>query len=234
MQRSSLLHEAVVQLAVDIDCRLNQCGNLVTPAEQTLRWELACCILSSQVPYRLAATVATDLQGRGVLDDIASRNPAQIRITLEEAMSSKFDVGSSMVRYRFPQSKADQLAQALVTIHDQHGTLTQFVNSVRDPHAARRWMIEDVAGIGPKQASMFLRNSGASYDLAVIDRHVLQFMQLQRLQPNAVLDPNHLTGYETLEESLRQYAANIGYALGIVDWSIWFVMRAAKALDHCK
>lgn len=39
----------------------------------------------------------------------------------------------------------------------------------------RQWLVDNVAGLGMKAASHFLRNSGAT-DLAIIDTHIMKFM----------------------------------------------------------
>jgi N-glycosylase/DNA lyase len=226
-----LLHNAVVQLASDIDCRVRQRRDCPSLDERGLRWELACCVLSSQVSYRLAVAAADDLQEQGILEDI-SQSTEELQVRLKTILSLGAEVEGSVVRYRFAHSKAQQLARALAMFRDRHGSIRGFVESVCEAETARRWLIDDVPGLGPKQASMFLRNIGISYDLAVLDRHVLHYMDLQRLQPGVPANPSGLTGYETLENSLRKYASGVGFEVGIVDWSIWFVMRAAKSLGY--
>jgi N-glycosylase/DNA lyase len=233
MDMPAILHRAVAQLACDIDDRVRRRRSGPNVDELNLRWELACCVLSSQVSYRLASAAADNLQEHGILEDI-SKNAVEIQVRIETILSAGFELDGALIKYRFPRSKAKQLAGALVAFRDRYGTIRDFVESVHDAETARRWMIDGVPGLGPKQASMFLRNSGISYDLAVLDRHVLQFMEVQRLRPQVPANPTNLIGYETLEESLRQYSGRLGFELGIVDWSIWFVMRAAKSLGYCE
>lgn len=83
-----------------------------------------------------------------------------------------------------------------------------------------------VTGLGPKQASMFLRNTGHTLELAVLDRHVLVFMDLLGLAPL----PKALTLAEYLrrEAVFAGFADRLGHSVGHVDWAVWFVMRAAR------
>jgi len=74
---------------------------------------------------------------------------------------------------------------------------------------------------------MFLRNIGRSYDLAIIDRHVLRYMQATGLISDQV-PPSTLLQYEALEKRLTDQARIAGYPVGLLDWAIWIVMRAAK------
>jgi N-glycosylase/DNA lyase len=81
-------------------------------------------------------------------------------------------------------------------------------------------------GMGPKQTSLFLRNVGWSWDVAILDVHVLSYMRLSRLaSENSVAT---LTAYERLEDRLRAYALGRGEPLGRLDFAVWVVMRAAS------
>ena len=84
-----------------------------------------------------------------------------------------------------------------------------------------------VCGFGPKQASMFLRNIGCTYDLAILDRHVLRYMVMQGLISPLRTDSISLTQYESIEFAMENYAILLGYSIGYVDLAIWIAMRAA-------
>jgi N-glycosylase/DNA lyase len=43
----------------------------------------------------------------------------------------------------------------------------------QDPAQIRSWLVENIKGLGMKEASHFLRNIGFGNDLAIIDRHIL-------------------------------------------------------------
>jgi N-glycosylase/DNA lyase len=77
---------------------------------------------------------------------------------------------------------------------------------------------------------MFLRNIGRSYDLAILDTHVLRFMDMQELLP---IDQAHIgtvTGYERVEGIAIDYADSLGYPAGYLDWAIWATMKAAREI----
>jgi len=77
---------------------------------------------------------------------------------------------------------------------------------------------------------MFLRNIGMSYDLAILDTHVLGFMSLQDgLQVN-VTHVRTLPSYERTERILVRYADTVGFPVGYLDWAIWATMKAAREL----
>ena len=78
---------------------------------------------------------------------------------------------------------------------------------------------------------MFLRNAGISYDLAVLDRHVLNYMAAIGLYTGAERAISTLSHYRTQEDKLISHANRLGFAVGLLDWAIWIVMRVAGARD---
>lgn len=77
---------------------------------------------------------------------------------------------------------------------------------------------------------MFLRNVGASYDLAVLDRHVLNYMAALGIGEAEAIPKGigTLRAYRRRETDLRDHALSFGYPVGLVDWAIWIVMRVAR------
>jgi N-glycosylase/DNA lyase len=94
----------------------------------------------------------------------------------------------------------------------------------------RRILVADIPGLGPKQASMFLRNVGVTYDLAVLDTHVLHYMARQDLGSVSVGNISTFRAYELVEEGVVRYANSLGYRTGFVDRAIWVTMKAAGEL----
>ena len=63
---------------------------------------------------------------------------------------------------------------------------------------------------------MFLRNSGVSYDLAILDRHVLDYMVALSIQSELEPFKSNLAQYCRYEERLRSYANKIGFPVGLL------------------
>lgn len=191
--------------------------------ENRLREELACCLLSSQVRYVDAQAFASQLAIRGLL----YKGRVQVQCmedSICNCLSTPLSVNGGLRKYRFATHKGIQLAQTIFTIECDHSSLSKMVGST-DSTSIREYMVHHLAGIGPKQASMFLRNVGISYDLAILDRHVLRYMGLVGL--GKASPPRTFNEYLHLELNLRQYSASMGYPVGLMDWAIWIVMRAA-------
>ncbi|MCQ1764710.1 DNA lyase [Neorhizobium galegae] len=218
----SRLESAILSIYPDIQQRVT---SVVGDADEQLLWkELSCCILSSQVKYSLAVSAAEHLEREGLF---TSRRAVCVD-WLESALRDPLTVEQKVVRYRFPRSKARQLGDTHDTVCAHAGGLSALLESFSCGEEARRWLVANVAGLGPKQASMFLRNTGMTYDLAVLDRHVIDYMAAIGLIGAGRAELSTLSGYAKREKILKSYAQGLGMAVGLLDWAIWIVMRVFK------
>jgi N-glycosylase/DNA lyase len=226
MQTSGeLIRRAVLAIAPEIERRIGQL-RLEQPDERLLWTEMSCCILSSQVPYRTALAAARQLDQDGALYDPLLLRRELLESRVRNLLGSPMDVDGKQQRYRFPVSRAVQIAGAWGAVRAESGTLSELLASRREPDVLREWLVRYVPGLGPKQASMFLRNVAASYDMAVIDRHVLRYMSITGLCRSSIpVGVTSLRAYKDVEVRLRDSAQDLGYALGVMDWAIWIVMR---------
>jgi N-glycosylase/DNA lyase len=199
-----------------------------TTTERHLWWELSCCVLSSQVPYALAVAAADAIDRSGYL--WTGLGPADLDGALEGILRGELFVSGRARRYRFARSRASHLAATHDAIMRSADRLSFLLGQFEDPVSARKWLVRHAPGLGPKQASMFLRNCGVTYDLAVLDRHVIWYMSEVGLLRSSRRGTGSLSCYSLLEQDLRSHASEIGHAVGLLDWAIWIVARAAKAL----
>ena len=225
----SRLRDAVFAVCGDIEHRVRNAPSIELD-EAALWRELSCCILSSQVPYPLAQAAAHEIFLTGVLSE-QNRTTEEVHSQLLQTLNGKFKVGSSYRRYRFPASRARQLALSWQAIN-REGGLLMLVADNHDALEARRWLVTHAPGLGPKQASMFLRNSGITYKLAILDRHVLRYMNIIGLSPIEIPQTASLSAYRTGELILQAHAEEVGHHVGLLDWAIWIVMRVASSGGH--
>lgn len=223
------IENAVACIACEVSKRLYESAKPPLD-EQDLWTELCCCMLSSQVPYELAKAAAERIHETGVLCDPAP--PRELEAKVHRLLSIPLHVNGADRRYRFPIRGAQQIAGALGVVCREFGSLHKLLERQSDAPKTRAWMAAHVPGIGPKQASMFLRNVAQSYDLAVIDRHVLRYMNMIRLCDGLDFNVTTITKYERHETQLRRHAESIGYSVGLIDWAIWIVMRAASRIGQ--
>lgn len=219
------LSNAVAAICPDIRTRV--CSAAKPLDERHLWWELSTCILSSQVPYSLAIAAAAAIDRESLLLD-DNNNTAALMQRLVEILGTPLMVEGKPRSYRFPVARARHLAATRAVISTEKCSLRELVDGFNDASEARAWFVKHVSGVGPKQASMFLRNIGKSYDLAILDRHVLNYMSKLGIYTGANLFISGLTQYLRHEVVLREHALEMDCPVGLLDWAIWIVMRVAN------
>ncbi len=165
------------------------------------RWfeELVFCLLTANYSARgaLACIVALN-EG----DAISEGSLEQLRACLEH-------------RHRFPNKRAEFIHKARA----HRGDLKRIITSQLSSRAARDWLVENITGLGMKEASHFLRNVGY-LDLAIIDKHILTHMEEQGIieeRPKTMTRKKYLE----YEEILTRVAGRLGMPLGQMDLYLW-------------
>lgn len=218
------LQAAVASICPDIENRVVQCR---APAdERALWWELSVCVLSSQVPFSLAIAAADVIDKSGVMH--SSSHCEDVGDTIHAILRTPLRVAGRERLYRFPSVRAVQLERLRASVLANAASLSALLAGFTTANHARRWLVDNAHGLGPKQASMFLRNVALTYDLAIIDRHVLDYMLLTGLHSKSGSAVSSLKQYLPLEDVLRLHAEELKCPVGILDWAIWIVMRIAK------
>jgi N-glycosylase/DNA lyase len=197
--------------------------------EERLLFHLVACILGSRVSFELARSAAEEIEQGGLL-----RFPMQkygfegyqnelLRVLRQPLYRPGWPETGR--RYRFPHTKASHIARTTWAIYRDHVSLRALLRSCGTGEQARQSLMQVAVGVGPKQASLFLRNIGFSDELAVLDRHVLHFMSMSGLIDQSADSVPSLHTYEVYEERLRSYASSWRCSLGQLDQAIWVVMR---------
>ena len=130
-----------------------------TASDEDLFRELIFCLLTPQSKAKTCWKAVQRLERKCM---IAEAVPAAIT--------------EELVGVRFNQRKAEYicLARSQFAARSLRKTLADFAG----PVAAREWLVENVKGLGYKEASHFLRNIGLGEDLAILDRHILKNLAL--------------------------------------------------------
>lgn len=215
------VQQAVLTICPDVAIEAPDWRREVARDDRILWRQFMNCLLSSQVRYELACAAALEIEDAGIL---TSSTPETIAADLRAILARPFSADGRMGRYRFYNTKASQLARSWIIIQAEGG-LGRLVNTFEDVHSARRWFVQRAPGLGFKQASMFLRDIGFGHDLAVLDRHTLDYMALVGLCGPGRRYVSTSNRYLGLEDRLRDHALELGYSLGHLDRAIWVVMR---------
>ena len=122
---------------------------------------------------------------------------------------------------RFNENKSRYIVNARNIFSDGEKILIkERLLSLGEPESIRGWLIENVKGFGPKEASHFLRNIGLGESLAILDSHILR-----NLRKYGVIDevPKSLTGkkYFEIEEKMKKFAGSLGIPFEELDLLLW-------------
>jgi len=124
--------------------------------------------------------------------------------------------------YRFPNTRARYIVEARKHV----GSIKTKITSFSDMQKLREWLIAEVKGLGPKEASHFLRNVGYT-DFAIIDFHIVDVL----VRHGLIQKPKTITKrrYLEIEETLRHIAEKADLNMAELDLYLWF-METGKVL----
>ena len=178
---------------------------------QVMQWkdedvfaELCFCLLTPQSSAKVCWEAVTVLKERTLL---LKGQPAELEPHLRSV--------------RFSDSKAKYIVEARnMFSKDGKLELKSQISSFYNPFELREWLVENVKGLGYKEASHFLRNIGLGEGFAILDRHILRNLNRLGVIPEI---PATITKkrYMEIEEKLRRFATEIGIPLGDLDLLFW-------------
>lgn len=124
--------------------------------------------------------------------------------------------------YRFYNRRAEFISCA----RKEFG-VKENLSSFSTDQEKRSYLVDNVKGLGMKEASHFLRNTGHD-NLAILDRHILRAMHENSLIHEM---PKSLTlkNYSSLESALGLLAEETGLNQSLLDLSLWY-MKTGKIL----
>ncbi len=208
-----VLDAIVAQVARALPARVTSGTDWTEFSEGHLWRELVACILGSAVSFDAATRAVAALECEGLL------SPGVIPDGDLLSNCSK-----NQARYRFPIVRANQIVTTAERIYGTGHSFGVLLSQCPDANTARRSLISVCSGIGPKQASMFLRNIGFS-EHAILDRHVLTFLRLRKLIARPICAISSINMYESIEQIIASYASHHALSLVQVDLAVWVAMR---------
>ncbi|VVB54670.1 N-glycosylase/DNA lyase [uncultured archaeon] len=121
---------------------------------------------------------------------------------------------------RFHRNKSRFLVEARERFLKDGVGLRGVLDSHPDDFECRKWLVENIKGMGLKEASHFLRNVGRFRNVMILDRHILR--NLARAGAISKV-PNSLTGkkYFACEKAMKEYANYLGIPAWELDLLLW-------------
>ena len=103
---------------------------------------------------------------------------------------------------------------------DQYAVIAHKLSEPVPAAELRDWLVQNVLGLGYKEASHFLRNIGKNNGLAILDRHILRNLHrlgLIRSIPKSLSRKQ----YVEIENRFTKFANTIGITLDELDLVFW-------------
>jgi len=198
-------------------------------SENELWEELCLCILSSNVPYELALSAFSHLRSERLLRPkwIIKCKSAVNKLSneLSKCIYLPKTKNGSCRKYRFPNTRAENIVKAAKTIYQRDNGLVQLLKDIDDEEKARDFLAMKIPGIGLKQASHFLRNIRYSESLAIIDSHVIAFLAEIGTIPSQRIKTVTPEIYIRLEKIIRGLSESLDTDLSVFDMAVWQYMR---------
>ena len=167
--------------------------------------ELVFCLLTPQMKPVTCWNAVQNLQNENLL---LEGSPKQIT--------------SGISNIRFKNKRGEYIFEARKLFCDEDGFFIKSkIDSFDNMYNARKWFVNNVKGIGYKEASHFLRNIGKGEDFAILDRHILKNMQSLGLIDKIPASLSEKR-YITIENKLSEFAQEIKIPLNHLDFIMWY------------
>ena len=152
-----------------------------------------------------------------VLDLVISiEHPAQEIIGLEGFLN--FDEVTMRkklkeARYRFYNVRSKFLVQSRWIVDE-----LPHIIAMKDRIGARDYLVNNLKGIGYKEASHFLRNVGV-FDFSILDKHILNMIRKEHPERKFLVGSRK--NYLETEKTILEFADSISLEPGILDLYLW-------------
>ncbi|MDR0890648.1 MAG: N-glycosylase/DNA lyase [Endomicrobium sp.] len=128
---------------------------------------------------------------------------------------------NSIKHIRFKNRKAKYIIQAkkFFTLNETLNVRSQ-LQHFYNIYKLREWLVNNVKGIGYKEASHFLRNIGLGDNLAILDRHILKNLKYFNVIDSVpLLITKNI--YFIIENKMQSFSRNIKIPMSHLDMLFW-------------
>ncbi len=197
------IHLSIRQQIID---RLNEFHSIrMHGSDRELFQELVFCILTPQSRARNAEKAIVKLCENNLLYNGNFKEISEI-----------------LTIVRFKNNKARYVLYAREKFSGTGGiSLRDRINISAGINDLRTWLVENIMGIGYKEASHYLRNIGYGEDIAILDRHVLRNMVSFGIIEKIPSSINYLR-YQNYESMLKNFSREIDIPLSHLDFVLLY------------
>jgi len=172
--------------------------------EKRIYKELLFCLLTPQSKAEHAWNIIEELDKNNLLLDAK-----------EDILREKL----RMVRFRNNKAKYIKNAQAMF-VKDGKISIIESLQRHKSPFEIRNWLVNNVKGMGYKEASHFLRNIGLGEELTILDRHILKALFKLGVIDSLPKSLNKKNYLET-EEKMVTLSKEAGIPVAHLDFVLW-------------
>ena len=192
-----------------IESRLNEFRSFRTKNEDEWFSELCFCLLTANSRAKTAIAIQKELGFQGF-----SKNDQK---SIAEAIRRN--------KHRFHNNKAKYIVEAR-----NHIPIKQKISQIVKEQGilnAREWLVNNVKGLGFKEASHFLRNTGHE-NVSILDRHILNLMAEHNII-ESVPKPVTKKNYLDIENKFNKIAFLLDMTPAKLDLYMWY-LKAGEVL----
>lgn len=185
-----------------VDERVKEFERVGGSSSEKIFSELCFCILTANFNAERTIRIQNEMGKSGFLD------------LSEQELAS----GLKRLGHRFPNARAKYIFEA----RKFASGLKEKISSFEDERKARGWLVENVKGLGFKEASHFLRNIGFKH-VAIIDFHIIDLLVRNDLVEKQKGKSLPKKKYLEIEKILEELARKAGLNLSELDLCLWFL-----------
>jgi len=166
--------------------------------------ELCFCVLTPQSKARNAWKAIESLSDSGKL-----------------SIGDYSEIAEKLNIVRFKNNKANYLINLRnLFFNEKENRIIKLLKSDKSIIDKRKWLVTNIKGIGFKEASHFLRNTGYYEEITILDRHILK--NLKELNvideiPKTISEKRYLE----IENKMKQFSTKINIPIEYLDFVFW-------------
>jgi N-glycosylase/DNA lyase len=183
-----------------VDSRMNEFFELGKKSSNEIFKELCFCLLTAN----FSASGGIKIQN-AISDGFLHLNREELAKKLSE------------LGHRFPNARAGFIFEA----QKYKDNIKEILFGFEIDEERRNWIVQNVKGLGMKEASHFLRNTGHK-NLAIIDFHIVDLLAREGLLEKPKNKSLTSKKYFEIENILKQLAEKTNTNLGELDLYLWY------------
>ncbi len=187
------------EIKILVDSRMKEFEELWGKSSEEIFKELCFCFLTANFNAERSMIIQKEI-GNGFLS-----------LPLEELSERLSGLG-----HRFPNARAKFIVEA----REHKDNIKEILGNFKTDEERRRWLVENIKGLGFKEASHFLRNIGHK-NIGIIDFHIINLLE----KHNLIKRPKTITPkkYLEIEKILKQIVKKTNINLGELDLYLWYL-----------